>query len=554
MWRTKGSACSVHVWTCWSSPELTCIQSAAMTAATSIYAVKGSNTLPLHEGVKEETNVGLYESLTHSEVRLLTNKEFQDTIGIGYKLVEDVDLTMQVLSYFSRQQCFTNYCDRPKPKARKHSRKQDVLVERLPSWFNPKLGSTLGQWIAAFLEMVLLSKYLATNIDKTHTLDEIAEPYRKLLKDNKNLICFWRVMKEEDRLSCIEELMRSEESRGLMQMGKEVEKTFICCAIASADAVRFIESCYCMRLNISCTPLAELCKQLMGIISERHRKYILDSLERDSALYEVAESKSSTGCLEHFRVDKLIRGTEYYKAFFELDYFDVSHLSVEATSLKRPKKARRKKHKKKVTEASTIDSNIQEEEMKEVPKCNETSNIISANEDIPNNEDNPPTVNTEPEPVKSPPQAKKCKTKKQTKGERKREQEKAKRIMADYKSIQKLAVKKFEEIALTTQTFEKDSKSPVAVEDNPIKQSKSPDSSKLEEEIKDTIAKPMIVLEPYYCYPKESEFFTALNKEIDCFVSNAIEYVTRIQPLSKLISRHIEQIARHAFSRTVDCA
>jgi len=541
--------------------------------ATSTVRLKPSNTLPLSEVIRDKSELGLYVSLIQTELRLLTNKEYHDTVGIGYKFVEDIDFMMKVFEYFSRKKCFTDYCDHLKTsesKCRKGNR--NTGIEGFPRWFNPKLGSTLGQWLAAFFEMSVVSKYIATNVDRTATLEAVISPFRTLVQNKRDLICFWRTISAQDKVKYIKEFTGTDESSNILKSSnKDLEKRFLCYAIANADSIRFIESCYFMRLNISYKDFAEQCKELIEIINEKHRLYILDSLENDAPLYVHAEP-SNTSCLDSFKMEnwEQMKKLEYYKAFFEWDYFDAGYESIGVVYEK--KKKTKKKKRKKVKNLDV--TNPKEEKIViESSQYSEVSDNLINTQSIYNEEskdfskDNSSAVSEPPPlPVKKP----KVNKKRQTKGERRKQQEKSKHIMADYKNLQKLVVKKFEEVTLSSQTLDKKNKKIENVPDNSLltfdspKQSKFSDSLseaesisnislKTEElEIKESILKPMIVLEPYYFYPKESVFLNALNKEIYEFTNTRINYLAQIQPISHSILLYIEQIAQHTFFRTLN--
>ena len=226
-----------------------------------------SNIIPLNESKAFISDASVYESLLYPELRLLTCHDFQDTIGIGYKFVEEPEIMMQSFYYFSRKQCFTGYSNSLKKagdvKGRHNTKKKAHFLEGFPIWLNPKTGNTLNQWIAAFFEAIIVKRYLSIVVEKCSSFELHVEGFKKIIKENNNLVSFWKTKTAEDKLKCIQNFLKiSKEEDSIKSASHKSGLNFLCYAIANSDAARFIESIYFMRLDIACNYISDFNQKL----------------------------------------------------------------------------------------------------------------------------------------------------------------------------------------------------------------------------------------------------------------------------------------------------
>jgi len=81
----------------------------------------------------------------------------------------------------------------------------------------------------------------------------------------------------------------------------------------------------------------------------------------------------------------------------------------------------------------------------------------------------------------------------------------------------------------------------------------SENNDKKEQElIPNSILKPMILLEPYYCYPKESNFLNVLNSQISDFVKTRESHVLLMKQFCKEINNRLEKIVKYAFASIIN--
>ncbi len=156
----------------------------------------------LADSVKGRSTGLAYESLLYPEVRLFTRVDPWDSLSVGYRFVESPRRLMECFQYFSRGKCFTSLPAKPAPSTKSQQRGRQKgakkkaadfsLATFLPGWFSPKSGATLHQWISAFLESVLLSRFVATQCETPTPLGEVLEPYREALAKGRQLVEFWK--------------------------------------------------------------------------------------------------------------------------------------------------------------------------------------------------------------------------------------------------------------------------------------------------------------------------------------------------------------------------
>jgi len=118
---------------------------------------------------KENSSV-IYEQSLYSAVRLFTKSRYLDSLTIAHKFVEDVKYLFECFTIISKGNCFLSI-----PTAKlypKQNRNQNEsssqcrqrnhsisVFQCFPQWFTPSKGGTIYEWLCAFFEYTLLSKY-----------------------------------------------------------------------------------------------------------------------------------------------------------------------------------------------------------------------------------------------------------------------------------------------------------------------------------------------------------------------------------------------------------
>ena len=115
-------------------------------------------------------------------MKLFTGESRLDSITVGHRLVEDVRLLMDCFRYISGQQSFQparygvsgQYFSRGYPRSQygaSMAGRRDTstrglqvppLLTRMPQWLSPNTGFTLVQWLVAFMEQLIISRYIRT--------------------------------------------------------------------------------------------------------------------------------------------------------------------------------------------------------------------------------------------------------------------------------------------------------------------------------------------------------------------------------------------------------
>lgn len=163
---------------------------------------------------------------------------------------------------------------------------------------------------------------------------------------------------------------------------------------------------------------------------------------------------------------------------------------------------------------------------------------------------------------------------KTTKGQRRRERQKQTSVKNEYEELKKATMKLF--VEPTCPKVLGDSKIPTmrkpkeppamapqdkreleedkqkALPESALYPEPRPDSAVAAHQegyVEDTVLRPMVVLAPYFDYPRESHFLAALNTEISAFVKAKTEFANSMKPTCTEIVRRIEHIAKYTFTR-----
>lgn len=106
-------------------------------------------------------------------MRLFSRCACLDSITVAHKFVEDIKFLLECFTVISKGKCFlstptANLYSKHNKKSKKCTIQAGVrnchnsLFQCFPQWFTPNKGGTIYEWICAFLEYTLLSKYLKT--------------------------------------------------------------------------------------------------------------------------------------------------------------------------------------------------------------------------------------------------------------------------------------------------------------------------------------------------------------------------------------------------------
>jgi len=367
---------------------------------------------PLAEYMKGSNVAFLYESTLYPEVRLLTNESFCDTISIGYRFVENPNLMIETFNYFSRGKCFSGIipklCALSNQKINKkqgNNRKKPrvSIFDYIPSWFNPKTGASLSQWISVFFESVIMTKYISTvSIESPTSIEDIISPYKKLTRKTRDMTIYWSTVSAEERFKIIKEFLDRESKTPVKKSSirttsgiVEICKMFMSYMIANTNSYKFIDSLYFIRLDITYLPILDFIENLVNLINEKYRQYIISTLENDPAtlikqsaiVSKIFDNSilNTSSCLDCYRTKSWdsMKNLDCYKHFFELDVFDPYYLPKPdfEDPLKPASKKHKKKKKHKKSEQSKITDNTSEantnDKLSVASEIKSTSEILS---------------------------------------------------------------------------------------------------------------------------------------------------------------------------------
>jgi len=132
-------------------------------------------------------------------VRLFSQHKSLDSITLAHGIVNDPNDLFECLEVFSGGQAFLNA---KKPESYQESSKivkkfyktqpgtltAETVDLLFPERFKSSKGGTIHQWICAFLEETLISRYY--KMQSPHA-DEIMNEYKKQVKNFKELEQYW---------------------------------------------------------------------------------------------------------------------------------------------------------------------------------------------------------------------------------------------------------------------------------------------------------------------------------------------------------------------------
>jgi len=140
-------------------------------------------------------------------VRLFSQHESLDSITLAHGMVNNPSDLFECLEVFSGGQAFLNarrsesYQESSKIVKKFYKTQPGTLTAEtvdllFPERFKSSNGGTIHQWICAFLEETLISRYYKMQSPQA---DEIKNEYKKQLKDFKELEQYWVAIKTMEK-------------------------------------------------------------------------------------------------------------------------------------------------------------------------------------------------------------------------------------------------------------------------------------------------------------------------------------------------------------------
>lgn len=188
-------------------------------------------------------NAPVFEALLFSEIRLFSREAPLDSITVGHKLVSDVQLLMDCFRYISNGKSFENLSkERLQPRgAKKRSKSTHSVFEHFPSWFELKVGYSIYQWITAYLEHLVVTRYQVLTEGDGTLFKQQLRPFKDFFAEKGNVAKFWARV---ERWKVVPEMGR--------RLRRNVYGNFLLHAALSANPVKFVDSLYFFPLNYLC--------------------------------------------------------------------------------------------------------------------------------------------------------------------------------------------------------------------------------------------------------------------------------------------------------------
>lgn len=148
------------------------------------------------------------EALLYGSIRIFSDRGLLNSITVSPKLVENVGALMDCLKTISDSKAFLDEASPPKStqqkngKEKKGGKSREVpKVENLPQWFSPTKGGTIYEWICAFLEQLITTKYHqhANSVLQNSSRAQLYAP-PSAFSEFKNLAAFWKTLNQSDKL------------------------------------------------------------------------------------------------------------------------------------------------------------------------------------------------------------------------------------------------------------------------------------------------------------------------------------------------------------------
>eukprot|EP00826_Nyctotherus_ovalis_P054015 TRINITY_DN7054_c0_g1_i4.p1 TRINITY_DN7054_c0_g1~~TRINITY_DN7054_c0_g1_i4.p1 ORF type:complete len:649 (-),score=120.77 TRINITY_DN7054_c0_g1_i4:764-2710(-) len=300
---------------------------------------------------------------------------------VSPKLVENVGMLMDCLKAISNSKAFLNEAPLPKftqqknGKEKKGGKSKEVpRVENLPQWFSPAKGGTIYEWICAFLEQLITTKY-HQHMNSAPQNNSRAQLYAppNAFSDFKNLVAFWKTLKQPDKIKVIEEYKSSNFTLCIpdqiklasikvksysQSSGEDAEvpteeenKQLLLYAALHADPSQFIDTLFFPRLHLLWQPVIEYGCGLLESIRTAVRDSIARSLLEDEAskkteAEELVANENDNDYMKHQW--ESIKDIVHVKYFFEKGKVS-EDLIVPVPKAKKPRAEKKKRVRVKIT-------------------------------------------------------------------------------------------------------------------------------------------------------------------------------------------------------------
>ncbi len=211
------------------------------------------------------------ETEIFSNTRLFTNKEFLDSLTLSHRILEDPAVLIECFDILSNSHSFcanqspseskAYYCGgstatglsnprasgtnkRHPAKVKPHQKEEPIekYTRLFPQWFNPNKGGTIFQWISAFLEQTVISKYFELRGANQLPMEEIVGEYRQVFVSYKTLEEYWKSLPQRGKIKMLGDFENA--AKPLAQTEKKVasfKTVSISCQVlqksASAEAL-----------------------------------------------------------------------------------------------------------------------------------------------------------------------------------------------------------------------------------------------------------------------------------------------------------------------------
>jgi hypothetical protein len=188
-------------------------------------------------------NVPVYEALLFTSIRLFSKDSPFDSITVDHKLADDFQLLMDCFRYISNGKSFQNVSrERTQPRINKKKAKNiHSILENFPSWFELKVGYSIYQWITAYLEYLITTRYQVVTEGDGSLFKQQLKPLKDFFMGHNNVAKFWE---------------RIDRRKVIAEMSKKLRRTmygnFLLYAALNANPMKFVDTLYFFPLNYQC--------------------------------------------------------------------------------------------------------------------------------------------------------------------------------------------------------------------------------------------------------------------------------------------------------------
>lgn len=117
----------------------------------------------MSSAIINKTELAKSEASILGAVRFFSKVALNDTLTVEYNFVENVNALIKCFTILSKGKCFLSiptvrYFISNKRGEKSHN-SSIIFLQCLPLWFSPNRGGTIFEWLCAYLEYILVSKY-----------------------------------------------------------------------------------------------------------------------------------------------------------------------------------------------------------------------------------------------------------------------------------------------------------------------------------------------------------------------------------------------------------